>query len=93
VGGVAVSGIKPGLVGSQTFRAQYVVQLINAVAGRQSSPHFVRAADGHVMALSTGAPGVAGWFDGDRVVLVYRQGRSPDLVGLALGVRQTPPGR
>jgi hypothetical protein len=92
VGGVAVYGTKPGLAKSQTFQDQYVVQLINAVAGQHSSPRFVRA-NGQVMALSTGPSAVAGWFEGDHVVLVYRAGPTPDLAALALGVRNAPSGR
>jgi hypothetical protein len=92
VGGVAVYRVKPGLAKSPMFQDQYVVQLINAVAGRTARPRFVRA-DGHVVALSTGPMAVAGWFDGNDLVLLYRQTAIPDLAALALGVRSTPSGR
>lgn len=91
VGGVAVYSTKPGVAKSSVFQDQYVVQLINAVTGSKSAPRFVKA-DGQVMALSTGGPAVAGWFEGDRVVLVYRQAKTPDLAALAFGVQSTPPG-
>jgi hypothetical protein len=42
------------------------------------------------MALSTGGAAVAGWFEGNRVVLVYRQAQTPDLADLAFGVKSTP---
>jgi hypothetical protein len=90
VGGVAVYGTEKGLSKSPMFQDQYVVQLINAITGSKSAPRFVRA-DGEVMALSTGRTAVAGWFEGNHVVLVYRQGRTPDLAALAFGVRSTPP--
>jgi hypothetical protein len=32
----------------------------------------------------------AGWFEGNRVVLVYRQTKTPDLAALAFGVKSTP---
>ena len=92
VGGVASYAVKPGLSASPTFQDQYVVQLVNAVAGHGAPPRFVRA-DGHVMALSTGPAAVAGWFEGTHVVLLYRQAPSPDLAALALSVRNTPTGR
>jgi hypothetical protein len=93
VGGVVVYGTKPGLAKSPMFQDQYVVQLINAVTHSSSSPRFVRA-KGQVMALSTGSAGaVAGWFQGTKVLLVYRHGRTPDLTGLALAVHAAPPGR
>jgi hypothetical protein len=88
VGAVAVYGTKPGLAKSALFQDQYVVQLINAVAGSSAAPRFVRA-DGAVLALSSGRTALAGWFTGDKVVLVYRQGSTPDLTALALGVRST----
>jgi hypothetical protein len=91
VGGVAVYGVKPGAAKSPIFQDQYVVQLVNSIAGATSPPRFVRAG-GQVLALSTGPTAVAGWFQGDRVVLVHRQGAAPDLAGLALGVRAAPPG-
>ena len=90
VGGVAVYSTKPGVAKGAVFQDQYVVQLINAVTGSKSAPRFVKA-DGQVMALSTGGPAVAGWFEGDRVVLVYRQAKTPDLAALAFGVQSTPP--
>jgi len=89
VGAVAVYGTKQGLAKSPMFQDQYVVQLMNAVAGADASPRFVRS-QGKVVALSTGAQAVAGWFDGDRVVLVFRAAKSPDLAALAHGVRSTP---
>jgi hypothetical protein len=89
VGSVAVYGTKPGLAKSTMFQDQYVVQLINAVAGVKSSPAFVRA-HGQVIALSTGKVAVAGWFDGSKVVLLYRAGTTPDLAALAVSVRATP---
>jgi hypothetical protein len=91
VGGVAVYDAKPGLAKSPMFQDQYVVQLVNALTGSSSSPRFVRA-DGHVLALSTVPAGaVAGWFQGNKVVLLYRQGAAPDVTGLALAVRAAPP--
>lgn len=92
VGGVAVYRVKPGLAKSSMFQDQYVVQLINAVAGRTARPRFVRA-DGQVVALSSGPPAVAGWFEGNQVVLLYRQTSTPDLAALALGVRSAAGGR
>jgi len=89
VGGVAVYGTEKSLAKSPVFQDQYVVQLINAVTRSKSAPRFVKA-DGQVMALSTGGAAVAGWFEGNRVVLVYRQTKSPDLAGLAFGVKATP---
>jgi hypothetical protein len=89
VGGVAVYSTKKSLAKSPVFQDQYVVQLINAVTRSKSAPRFVRA-DGQVMALSTGGTAVAGWFDGNRVVLVYRQTKTPDLADLAFGVKSTP---
>jgi hypothetical protein len=89
VGTATVLRIKPGPARSETFQYQFVVQLINAVAGPSASPRFVRA-DGQVMALATGAKAVAGWFEGDQVILVYRQGKTPDLAALALAVRSSP---
>lgn len=89
-GAVAVYTTKAGLSTSTTFQDQYIVQLINAVAGPKSLPKFVRA-KGQVVALTTGGAPVAGWFDGNRVVLVYRDGRTPDLARLAAGVHANPP--
>ena len=89
VGAVASYGTRRGAAKSPIFQDQYVVQLLNAVAGSASPPRFVRAKD-KVMAFSTGPTAVAGWFDGDRVVLVYRQGGTPDLAALAHGVRSMP---
>jgi hypothetical protein len=89
VGGVAVYSTKKSLAKSPVFQDQYVVQLINAVTGSKSAPRFVKA-DGQVMALSTGGAAVAGWFEGNRVVLVYRQAKTPDLADLAFGVQSTP---
>ena len=90
---MVVYSTKPGLAKSPMFQDQYVVQLINAVTGSSSAPRFVRAG-GQVLALSAGPAGaVAGWFQGDKVLLLYRQGRTPDLTGLALAVRAAPPGR
>ena len=90
VGGVAVYTTKKGVAKSPVFQDQYVVQLINAVTGSKSAPRFVKA-DGQVMALSTGSKAVAGWFEGNQVVLVYRQAKTPDLAALAFGVHSTPP--
>jgi hypothetical protein len=90
VGGVAVYATKPGATKSTTFQDQYVVQLVNAVAGPKASPRFFRAGS-QVIALSTHGVPVAGWFHGDRLTLVYRTGSAPDLAVLALGVRATPP--
>jgi hypothetical protein len=89
VGGVAVYSTKKSLAKSPVFQDQYVVQLINAVTRSKSAPRFVKA-DGQVMALSTGGTAVAGWFEGNRVVLVYRQTKTPDLADLAFGVKSTP---
>jgi hypothetical protein len=89
VGVVAVYGTKPGLSKSPQFQDQYVVQLMNAVTGSKTSPRFVQV-QGQVFALSTGAVALAGWFEGDQVVLVYRQAASPELASLAVGVRATP---
>ncbi len=90
VGAVAVYRTKKGLAKSAAFQDQYVVQLINAVAGAKAAPRFVRA-DGQVLAISTGTVAVVGWFKGDLVTLVYRQSKTPDLAALALEVRATPP--
>jgi hypothetical protein len=92
VGVVGVYATKPGLAKSSTFQDQYVVQLMQAVTKDKGTPRFVRV-NGRVVALSNGAVPVAGWFEGDRVVLVYRQGRTPDLAGLALGVLRAAEGR
>ena len=89
VGGVAVYNTKKSVAKSPLFQDQYVVQLINAVTRSKSAPRFVRA-NGQVMALSTGGAAVAGWFEGNRVVLVYRQTKTPDLADLAFGVKATP---
>jgi len=89
VGGVAVYSTKKSLAKSPVFQDQYVVQLINAVTRSKSAPRFVKT-DGQVMALSTGGTAVAGWFEGNRVVLVYRQTKTPDLADLAFGVKSTP---
>jgi hypothetical protein len=89
VGGVAVYSTRKSLAKNAVFQDQYVVQLINAVTRSKSAPRFVKA-DGQVMALSTGGTAVAGWFEGNRVVLVYRQTKSPDLADLAFGVKSTP---
>jgi hypothetical protein len=88
VGAVAVYDTKPGLGKSAIFQDQYLVQLMNSVTGTTWSPIFVRA-DGQVMAYSKGEPAVAGWFEKDRVTLVYRTAPTPDLVGLARAVRST----
>jgi len=90
VGGVAVYATKAGATKSTTFQDQYVVQLVNAVAGPKASPRFFRAGS-QVMALSTHGVPVAGWFQGDRLTLVYRTGSAPDLAVLAVGVSATPP--
>lgn len=90
VGVVGVYRTKPGLTATTLFQQQYVVQLINAVTGARTSPRFVQVG-GTVMALSTGAVAVAGWFRNGQVVLVYRNGTSPDLASLATGVQATPP--
>jgi len=92
VGAVAVYRVKPGAAKSAQFQDQYVVQLINAVAGRATRPKFVRA-NQQVMALSTGRVAVAGWVEGDEVVLVYREGPEPELLALANAVRTTSAGR
>ena len=89
VGGVAVYSTKKSLAKSPMFQDQYVVQLINAITRSKSGPRFVKA-EGQVMALSTGGAAVAGWFEGNRIVLVYRQAKSPDLAALAFGVKSTP---
>jgi hypothetical protein len=90
VGTVGVYRTKPGMTTTTLFQQQYVVQLINAVTGSRTSPQFVQVG-GTVMALSTGAVAVAGWFRNGQVVLVYRNGTSPDLAALATGVQATPP--
>jgi hypothetical protein len=90
VGAVAVYSTKPGVANSTMFQDQYVVQLLNVVASSKSPPRFVRAR-GKVMALSTGSTAMAAWFEGDRVILVYRDSKTPDLAALAQGVRATPP--
>ncbi|HVN10639.1 MAG TPA: hypothetical protein VMT69_01005 [Kineosporiaceae bacterium] len=92
VGAVASYAVKPGLAASPTFQDQYVVQLVTALVGHATPPRFVRAG-GQVMALSPGPAAVAGWFEGDHVVLVYRRTTSPDLAALALSVHDTPTGR
>jgi hypothetical protein len=89
VGAVAVYGTKPGMAKSEIFQDQYVTQLINAVTKEKTSPRFVQV-HGQVFALSTGSVAVAGWFEGDQVVLVYRQRPTPELAALAVGVRATP---
>ena len=66
------------------------MQLVNAVAGPNASPRFYRAGS-QVIALSTHGVPVSGWFQGDRLTLVYRTGSVPDLAVLALGVHATPP--
>src|SRR3954447_6233622 len=90
VGGVAVYSTKKGVAATPRFQDQYVEQLVNAVARTSSTPRFVRVGD-QVIALSRGHSAVAGWFDGNRVVLVYRQSGTPDLAALAAGVRTAPP--
>jgi hypothetical protein len=91
VGTVAVYAVKSGVAAdSARFQDQFIVQLINAVAKSKSAPTFVKT-DSQVMALSTGDKAVAGWFDNNRVVLVYRQDKQPDLTELALGVQASPP--
>ena len=92
VGGVGVYAVKPGPAKSTTFQRQYVVQLVNAVAGSTSSPRFVRAGD-QVLATSTGAKAVAGWFEGGKVVVVYRSAGAPDLTALAVAVHRATNGR
>jgi hypothetical protein len=92
VGGVGIYRTDPGLAASPRFQDQFVAQLVNAVTGPGPSPRFVRA-QGRVMALSTGPSAVAGWFEGDRVVLLYRVGRTPELAALALAVRNGRQGR
>jgi hypothetical protein len=87
VGGVGVYSVEPGPAKSVTFQRQYVVQLVDALAGSTAAPRFVQA-DRQVLATSTGGAAVAGWFEGGKVVLVYRSGSSPDLTALALGVRK-----
>jgi hypothetical protein len=89
VGAVAVYGTKPGLAKSSQFQNQYVVQLINAVTRSKESPRFVTVR-GQVFALANGSVAVAGWFEGDQVVLVFRQAKGPELAALAVGVRATP---
>lgn len=89
VGVVGVYTVKKSAGRSPIFQDQYVVQLINAVTGRATTPQFVKA-DGQVLALSTTPTAVAGWFTGDTVTLVYRQGKIPDLAALALAVRSSP---
>jgi hypothetical protein len=88
-GAVAVYGTKPGLAKSSQFQNQYIVQLINSITKSKESPRFVKVQD-QVFALSTGSVAVAGWFEGDQVVLVYRQTPTPDLTSLAVAVRSTP---
>jgi hypothetical protein len=90
VGGVAVYSTKKGVAATPRFQDQYVEQLVNAVARTSSPPRFVRVGD-QVIALSRGHSAVAGWFEGNRVVLVYRQSGTPDLAALAAGVRTAPP--
>jgi hypothetical protein len=90
VGTVGTYVTKPGLARSTVFQDQYLVQLIDAVAGKRPEPRFVRL-DGRVVALSSGAPAVAGWFEADRVLLLLRAGTSPELAALAQGVMRTPP--
>lgn len=90
VGAVGIYRTKPGMTTTTLFERQYVVQLINAVTGSRTSPRFVLVG-GSVMALSTGPVPVAGWFRNGQVVLVYRNGTSPDLAALASGVQATPP--
>jgi hypothetical protein len=92
VGGVASYAVKPGLAKSTVFQDQYVVQLVHAVTKDATPPQLVRI-DDHVVALSKGAVAVAGWFEGDIAVLVYRAGSSPDLTALAAAVRSHPSGR
>lgn len=87
VGGVGVYSVEAGPAKSATFQRQYVVQLVDALAGSTAAPRFVQAG-GQVLATSTAGAAVAGWFQGDKVVLVYRRAASPDLSALALGVRQ-----
>jgi hypothetical protein len=90
VGAVAVYRTKKGLANSTSFQDQYLVQLINAVAGAKATPRFVQS-EGQVLAMSSGTVAVVGWFKGDLVTLVYRQAAAPDLASLALKIRATPP--
>lgn len=89
VGAVAVYRLKPGRGTSPMFQDQYVVQLVNAVSAAKGEPRFVRLGDRYVT-FSSGSRAVAGWFDGDRVVLLYRQAATPDLAALAAAVDATP---
>lgn len=91
VGAVAVYSTKPGLAKSPMFQDQYVVQLMQAMDKSKTPPRFVRL-NGRVVALADRSS-LAGWFEGDRMVLVRRSGTSPDLAGLALGVIRQPSGR
>lgn len=92
VGAVGVYATKPGLGRSAMFQDQYVVQLMQSVTKSKASPRFVRM-NGRVVALSAGSVPVAGWFEADHVVLVYRQSVTPDLPALALGVLRQSKGR
>jgi hypothetical protein len=89
---VAVYAVKSGLSKSSMFQDQYVAQLLQSVSKQKAAPRFVRI-NGRVVALTAGTPAVAGWFEGEHVVLVYRTGATPDLAALALSVLRQPSGR
>jgi hypothetical protein len=92
VGAVATWVVRSDATRSTRFQDQYVIQLMAAVAGRNVSPHFVRA-DGRVLALSTSGRSVAGWFESGRVVVLVPATTATPLADLAVGVLRRPSGR
>jgi len=92
VAAVADYRMQAGLAHSPVFRDQFAVQLIGELAHDAAAAKLVRL-NGRSVAVSTGKVPLAGWFEGDHVVVVHRVSGSLDLKALALGVIDQPKGR
>ena len=91
-GGVGVYAVKPGLSKSTVFQDQYVSQLMKSIT-KETAPPKSQRINGQVVQLSHGKIAVAGWFEGDDVVLVWREADTPNLPDLAAGVHAQRAGR
>jgi hypothetical protein len=86
IGGLAVYTVPAGSAASQTFRDQFVAQLL-APLSKDGRRERVRIGNTPVALVRSDTP-AAGWFDGDRVVVLSQRRSTPavqDVVAALIG--------
>lgn len=94
VAAVATYVMSSGAPTGARFHDQYLNQLIGSVSD-PAAPRTWATVDGRALGLIDGTVPVAGWFEGDRAVIVMGVDSSsaPDLADLAAAVLRAPEGR